>query len=106
MVERHVVRTRPEIKVHIDVDVELPRHLEDAIDLPLRIGICVGRGTHHGAAALEGLDHQFVRAWVVEQAFLGENADLKIDCPGVIPNERQHPTPGSTSRCVRMCVVP
>src|ERR1700746_1763089 len=36
MVERHVVRTRPEIEVHIDVDAELSRHLEDAINLPMR----------------------------------------------------------------------
>src|SRR5262250_1543251 len=33
MVEGHIVRSRPKIKVHIDVDVELPRHLEDAINL-------------------------------------------------------------------------
>jgi hypothetical protein len=112
MVEGHVVRSRPKIKMHIDVDIELPRHLEDAIDLPMRIGICVGRSANHGAAALEPTDHKFVRAWVVEEALLGKNANLKIDCPGIVPNERQNPFKtaqahtGIDFKGVRMCVVP
>jgi hypothetical protein len=72
MVEGHVVCSQPKIKVHIDVDIELPRHLEDAIDLPMRIGIRVGRGTNHSAAALESIDHQFVRTRVVEEPLLGK----------------------------------
>jgi hypothetical protein len=31
-----VVRARREIEMHIDVDVELARHLEDTIDLAVR----------------------------------------------------------------------
>src|SRR5262249_24339027 len=49
VVKGHVVRSRPKIKAHIDVDIELPRHLEDAIDLER--GQDAGRSQPHFPSA-------------------------------------------------------
>src|SRR5215467_4869870 len=88
VVEGHVVGVRPEVEVHVDVHIEFSRHLEDTIDLPVRIGIGVRCRTDRVAAALERLDHQFVGAWIIDEALLRKHTYLKIDGPGIIPYER------------------
>ena len=90
VIEIHAVGGRAEIEMHVDVDVELARHLEDAVDLAVRIAVGIGRGADHAAAAVERLDHQLVGAGIVEQPLLRKDADLEIDRPGVFLDQRQH----------------
>ena len=98
--------------MHVDVDVELARQLEDALDLAGAVGVVARRAADHLGAALQRLDQQFVGAGIVGQAFLREHADLDVDRPLVVGDQRLHaskprmPMPGSTSTCVRMRVVP
>ena len=54
----------------------------------LRVGI--GRGADHRSAAPERLDHQLVGAGIVEQALLREDADLEVDRPLVLLDQRPH----------------
>ena len=49
VLDLHPVRRVTEVEMHVDVDVEFARHLEDAIDLATRIGVRVGRGAHDPA---------------------------------------------------------
>ena len=53
------------VEMHVDVDVEFARHLEDAMDLPGPVGVVVGRRTDHAGARLERGDHQRVGAGIV-----------------------------------------
>ena len=77
--------------MHVDVDVELTRHFEHAVYLPFRIGVGIGSGADDLAAALERLHHQLIGAGIVEQPFLREDADLDVDRPLVLVDQRQHP---------------
>ena len=90
MFKVHIVSGRTEIQMHVDVDVELAGHLEDAINLPRRITIGVRRAAYHAAAAFERLHHQLVRARIVEQALLREDADIKVDRPGIFLDQWHH----------------
>ena len=69
--------------MHVDIDVELARDREDAVDLPVRARIRVGRGADHAAAVAQRLDHQLVGAGIVQQPFLRKDADLDVDRPSV-----------------------
>ena len=80
----------PEIQVHVDVDVELPRHLEDAVDLAVGVAVRIRRRADHRAALSERLDHELVGARVVEQPFLRKDADLDVDGPLVLLDQGQH----------------
>ena len=71
------------IDVHIDVDVEAPRQLEDAVDLPGMIDVVVGRARRSPCAHFQALDQRGIGRGRVRQALLREDADLEIDRPGV-----------------------
>src|SRR6202035_4723187 len=58
MPDIHVVAGGSEIEMHVDVDVELARHLEYTVDLAARIRIRVGCGTDRATTSLKRLDHQ------------------------------------------------
>ena len=86
-----LVVVRAEIEVHVDVDVELARHLEHPVDLPRRVGIGVGGGADDPAAPLQPLHHELVGSRVVEEPLLGEDADLEVDGPPVLVDEGHDP---------------
>ena len=78
------------VEMHVDVDVEFARHLEDAMDLPGPVGVVVGRRADHGGARLERRDHQRVGAGIVQKALLRHDADLEVDRPAVAVDQRPH----------------
>ena len=90
MVEVHAVGGRPEIEVHVDVEVVFARQFKDPVDLARRAAVDVRRAADGVAAAIERLDHKLVGAGIVEQTFLREHADLKVDSPGIFLDERHH----------------
>ena len=108
MLEVHAVGGRAEIEMQVDVDVVFARQFENAVDLAGQIAIDIGRAANGAAAAIERLDHQFVGAGIVEQPFLRKNAICRSIAQayslisGSTPSRLRRPTPGSTSRCVRM----
>ena len=61
--------------MHVDVDVELARKREDALDLSSRIAVIAGRAADDFCAALEPFDEQLLRSWVVRQTLLRKHAD-------------------------------
>ncbi len=69
------------VEVHVDIDIELARHLEDTADLRRPVGVVVRRRTDDGRAVLEGGDHELVGAGIVGQSFLRHDADFEIDRP-------------------------
>ena len=54
VLDGHALRRIAEVQVHVDIDVELERHLEEAVDLAGRIGIGVGRAAHHPCSRPSG----------------------------------------------------
>ena len=109
MAQVHAVGGRAKIEMQVDVDVVFACEFENAVDLAGRIAVDIGRAANRTAAAIERFDHQFIGARIVEQPLLRKNANLQIDRPGYIllisgrtPSRLRRPTPGSTSRCVRM----
>ena len=68
---------------------KVTRHLEDAVDLPVGVGVGVWRRPHHTGAALQGFYHEFVSAGIVQQTLLGKDTDLDIHGPLVRLNEGQ-----------------
>jgi hypothetical protein len=55
----------------------------------VRVLVHVGRTADDRAAQLDGCDQDVFAAGVVEQAFLGEGAELEVDGPGVVALETQ-----------------
>ena len=76
--------------MHIDIDVELPRHLEHAADLPGMVGIVIRRRADGLRATLERLDHQLVGAGIVGQPLLRHHAQLDVDRPFVFVDQLLH----------------
>ena len=74
----------------VDVDIELARQLEDAVDLAGLVAVVARRAADHLGAALEALDQQLVGSGIVDQAFLRKHADLDIDRPLVVGDQRLH----------------
>src|SRR5262249_2845575 len=74
----------------VDVDVELARQLEDAVDLPGLVGVVARRAADHPGAALEPLDQERIGAGIADQAFLGKDADLDVDRPAIVGDQRLH----------------
>ena len=75
--------------MHIDVDIEAPRQLEDTFDLPGMIDVVVGRRTDHARAHFQALDQRGIGSGRVCKALLWENTDLEIDRPGILFGELQ-----------------
>jgi len=74
--------------MHVDVDVELTRNFENAVDLSMRVaGPCkVLRQSwwHPASRRREAVSSV---PWVIEQPLLRENANFDIDSPFIIGNE-------------------
>ena len=76
--------------MHVDIDVEFARHLEHPIDLTVRVTVGIGRCADAARSIPQGRDHEFVGARIVQQTFLGKDADFDIDCPGKVGNGLFH----------------
>ena len=76
--------------MHVDVDVEFAGELEDAMDLAGLVRVVARRAADHLGAAPEALDHQLVGPRIVGQAFLRKHADLDVDRPFVVGDQRLH----------------
>ena len=85
----HAVGCLAEVEMHVDVDVELLRELEDAVDLASRVAVRVRRSPDHACAASQRLDHQLVGSRVVQQPLLREDAELEVDRPAKLVDERE-----------------
>ena len=80
----HVGGAVARIQMHVDIGVELAGEFEDPADLAVLVGIVVGRRADDPGTALQRLHQQFVRALVVGQALLREDAQLDVDRPGIV----------------------
>src|ERR1044072_1535781 len=74
----------------IDVQIEAPRDLEKATNVPVWIRVGVGAAAEQVGALLARRDKKLLRAGIVEQAFLREYTDFEIDGPCVIALEPAH----------------
>ena len=88
VLDGHAIRGVAEVEVHVDIHVELARHLEQTIDLSRRIAVGVGRAANDVAAPLQALDHELVGSGVVQQTLLRKDADLQIHGPLVLVDQR------------------
>ena len=77
------------IDMHIDVDIEAPRQLEDTLDLPGMIDVVVGRSTDHACAHFQALDQSGIGSGRICEALLREDANLEVNCPRVLLGELQ-----------------
>ena len=87
-IDVQVVRRVADVEMHVDVDVELAGDLEDTPDLAVLVLVVARRATDQLGAALEALDHQFLGAGIAGEAFLREHADLDVDRPFVVVDQR------------------
>src|SRR5262249_59603539 len=78
-------------EMDVDVDVELASELENAPDLTCLIGIVARSATDHGGAAFQAFDQQLIGSRIIGEPFLRKDANLDVDCPLVIGNQRLHP---------------
>ena len=89
-VDVHGIGRGADVEMNVDVDVELARELEDAPDLAGLVLVVARRAADHLGAALEPLDQQLVGARIAGQAFLRKHADLDVDRPLVVGDQRLH----------------
>ena len=80
----HVVRGVSGIEMHVDVDIEFPRQIEHAMDLPGMIGIEIRCRADHASALFQRRHQKRVGPRIVGQPFLREHAQLQVDGPCVI----------------------
>src|SRR6516162_8125567 len=90
-VDVHGIGGRTNVEMDIDVDVELASELENAPDLTCRIGIVARSAPDHGGAAFQAFYQQLIGPGIIGEPFLRKDADLDVDCPLVIGNQRLHP---------------
>src|SRR6516165_5314465 len=72
------------VDMHVDVDVELSRKLEDAVNLSVMVDVVVGGRTDHLGASAQSLDECGVGAGSGCQPFLREEADFEVDRPRIL----------------------
>src|SRR5262245_37714147 len=89
-VDIHGVGRGADIQVHVDVDVELARQLEDAADLAGLVAVVAWRAADYLRAALQSLDQQLLRSRIADQSLLREDTDFDIDRPSIVRNQRLH----------------
>ena len=89
-VDVHRVGRGPDVEMHVDIDIELARQLEDAMDLAGFVGVVARRAADHLGAALEPLDQELLGPRIADQSFLRKDADLDIDRPFVVGDQRLH----------------
>ncbi len=85
-----LLRRVPGVEMHVDVDIELTCQLEHAADLTGMIRVVVRRCAHRLRATLETFDHQLVGTWIVGEALLRHHAELDVDRPLVLVDQRLH----------------
>ena len=66
----HVLDIHPfgcisEVQMHIDINVKLTRQGEDAINLTVRVCVCIRSRTHYSCSLLECFDHKLISARIV-----------------------------------------
>ena len=86
----HRVRRVADVEMDVEVDVEFARQFEDAPDLPRLVGVVARRAAEHLCAAPQTFDQQLLRAGKADQPFLRKHADLDLDRPFVIGDQRLH----------------
>ena len=86
----HVLGRIADIEMNVDVDIEFASELEDPPDLAGMIGVIARRAADRLGAALQCRDQQLVGAGIIGQPVLRENADLDVDRPAVIGDQRLH----------------
>ena len=79
-----------EVEMQVEVGVELAGQREQPVDLAVRVAVGVGRAADDGGAAAQGRHHQLLGAGIVEQPFLREDAELEVDRPAILGDQRQH----------------
>ena len=87
-VDVHRVGRIADVEVDIEIDVEFAREREDAPDLPRLVSVVTRRAAEHPCAAPQAFDQQFIRAGKADQPFLREHADLDLDRPLVVCDQR------------------
>src|SRR5258708_38393769 len=76
--------------MHVDIDIMLARHREDAVDLASRIGVGVGRGTDDASAFSQRFGEERLGTRIVGQAFLWKGADLDFDRKGIVLRQAEN----------------
>src|SRR5260370_19919994 len=89
-VDVHGIGGRANVEMDVDVDVELASELENAPDLTCLIGIVARSAPDHGGAAFQAFYQQLIGSGIIGEPFLRKDADLDVDCPLVIGNQRLH----------------
>src|SRR5258708_21952120 len=89
-VDVHGIGGRANVEMDVDVDVELASELENAPDLTRLIAIVARSAPDHGGAAFQAFDQQLIGSGIIGEPFLRKDADLDVDCPLVIGNQRLH----------------
>jgi hypothetical protein len=89
-VDVHGIGGRANVEMDVDVDIELASELENAPDLTCLIAIVARSAPDHGGAAVQAFDQQLIGSGIIGEPFLWKNADLDVDCPLVIGNQRLH----------------
>src|SRR6266478_296389 len=89
---QHLIEVPPgwieiEIQVQIDIDIEGLREIEQLFELRHRIGVHVRATADQIAAIAQGGDQKLLGTGIVGEPFLREDADRKIDRPGVVALE-------------------
>src|SRR5206468_10158497 len=87
----HGIGGRANVEMDVDVDVELASELENAPDLTCLIGIVARSAPDHGGAAFQAFYQQLIGSGIIGEPFLRKDADLDVDGPLVIGNQRLHP---------------
>src|SRR5206468_6470519 len=79
-----------EIDVEVGVDPELGGQCEDDLDVAARVGVVVRAAADEVGAHLEGAAEQGLGRRRLEDALLGEGAELEVDGGRVLALEREH----------------
>jgi len=84
LLEMHPGGIEVEVEMEIDVDIEPVGDREDVRDLAVGIAVEIRSAADQVGTAGARRDQQLFGAGIVEKPFLGKDADLQIDRPGVI----------------------
>src|SRR5258705_11502474 len=75
-------------EVQLDIDIEALREIDTFCELRHGMGVYVRETADQIAAIAQGGDQKLLGAGIVGEPFLREDADRKIDRPGVVAPER------------------
>ncbi len=89
-VQMHPAGIEIEVEVEVDVEVEAAGDGEDARDVLVGVRVGVGAAADQIGAPGAGRHQQLLRARVVDQPLLREDADLQVERPGVLSLQLRH----------------